>query len=139
MVVLGLDIGKKRIGVARWSPKSRIVTPLTVIQVTKPIAAFREIEALVNEHTPVALILGYPLMPNGHPGELANLVNMWATKLRDQLQVPISLWDERMTSKLAEQDLKALGIAQKEQRSVVDMAAAMRILESWLKAKGHLE
>lgn len=139
MVVLGLDIGKKRIGAALWSPESRIVTPLTVIHVTKPIAAFRDIETLVKEHTPNTIVLGYPLMPNGQPGELASLVNTWATKLSEQLQIPVELWDERMTSKLAEQDLKALGIAQKEQRSVVDMAAAMRILESWLRAKGHLE
>ena len=139
MVVLGLDIGKKRIGAALWSPESRIVTPLTVIQVTKPIAAFREIETFVNEHTPTTIILGYPLMPNGQPGELASLVDTWAAKLREQLDISIELWDERMTSKLAEQDLKALGISHKEQRSVVDMAAAMRILESWLRAKGHLE
>ena len=138
MVVLGLDIGKKRIGVALWSPKSRIVTPVTVIQVTKPIAAFREIEALTNTHTPDKMVLGYPLMPNGKPGELAKLVDIWAAKLGAQLSVPIELWDERMTSKLAEQDLRNLGVAQKEQRSVVDMAAAMRILESWLMAKGHL-
>ena len=139
MVVLGLDIGKKRIGVAQWSPKSRIVTPVTVIQVTKPIAAFREIEALTNTHTPDKMVLGYPLMPNGKPGELAKLVDIWAAKLGAQLNVPIELWDERMTSKLAEQDLRTLGVAQKEQRSVVDMAAAMRILESWLMAQGHLK
>ena len=115
------------------------MTPLTVIHVTKPIAAFRDIETLVKERTPNTIVLGYPLMPNGQPGELASLVNTWATKLSEQLQIPVELWDERMTSKLAEQDLKALGIAQKEQRSVVDMAAAMCILESWLRAKGHLE
>ena len=139
MVVLALDIGKKRIGAALWSPASRIVTPLALIQVKKPILALRDIENLADEHNPSTIVLGYPLMPNGKPGELASLVNVWVNKLHERFEMPIELWDERMTSKLAEQDLRALGIAQKEQRSLVDMAAAMRILESWLHAKGYLE
>ena len=138
MVVIGLDIGKKRIGVAKWTPKGRIVTPLTLIHVKKPIHAFKAIAQLVTEHETTHMVLGYPLMPNGHAGELAALVENWHAKLKTNFDFPIVLWDERMTSKQAERTLSSVGLSQKKQRNVIDMAAAMGILSSWLSAEGHI-
>ena len=136
MVVLGLDIGKKRIGVALWSPKSRIVTPVTVIQVTKPIAAFREIEALTNTHTPDKMVLGYPLMPNGKPGELAKARGHLGGRLGAQLCADRAVGRTHY-QQTGGAGFKEPGLAQKEQ-FVVDMAAAMRILESYDEQRSPL-
>ena len=139
MVIIGLDIGTKRIGVAQWSPSSRIVTPVGTIHVDKPIKAYQALIEIIDTQQPTAIVLGYPLMPNGQPGELARLVDKWHTRLESHCDIPIKRWDERMTSKRAEQDLTTLGLSHKEQRHVVDVAAAMHILDSWLQAQGHIQ
>ena len=133
--VLSLDIGTKRIGVAKWAPKLVSVQPLTLIHVQRPIEAFKTIASLAEEFDATHLVLGYPLMPNGNPGQMAKIVLKWRDKLEAELNYSIELWDERMTSKQAERDLSALGIRSKRIRETVDMAAAMRILEGWLNAQ----
>lgn len=135
MIALGLDIGTKRIGVAKWSPETRVVTPTQTVLVKRPKDALMTIHSLIQEHEATHLILGYPLMPNGEPGELAQLVRRWQTKLIEATDCKVILWDERMTSKLAEQDMRLLGLNTKQQRKFVDVAAAMRILDSWITAK----
>lgn len=131
MLVIGLDIGTKRIGVAKWSTDSPIVKPVELIEVERPIHALNRIETIVKSLSAEHIILGYPLMPNGKPGALAHIVDKWKSKLEQSLNCPVDLWDERMTSKQAERDLSLLGINTKTQKKLVDIAAAMRILEGW--------
>lgn len=131
MLVIGLDIGTKRIGVAKWSTDSPIVKPVELIEVQRPIHALQRITTIVESLCAEHIVLGYPLMPNGKPGALAHIVAKWKTKLEESIQCPVDLWDERMTSKQAERDLSLLGINTKNQKKLVDIAAAMRILEGW--------
>lgn len=139
MVVIGLDIGKKRIGVAKWTPESLIVTPVRAVEVKKPIQALNEVSEILHTHRATTVVLGYPLSPSGQTGEISILVQKWRNKLKTLFDLPIELWDERMTSKQAERELTALGISQKSQRTLVDVAAAMHILDSWLRAKDYLK
>ena len=131
MLVIGLDIGTKRIGVAKWSTHSPIVQPVELIEVERPILALERIKALVVSLSVNHIVLGYPLMPNGTPGALAQIVIKWKHKLEQSLHCSVDLWDERMTSKQAERDLSLMGINTKDQKQFVDIAAAMRILEGW--------
>jgi putative Holliday junction resolvase len=134
MLVLGLDIGTKRIGVAKWSTTSPIVKPVELIEVERPIKALARIKAIFESLSAEKIVVGYPLMPNGKPGELAHLVDKWTSKLEATMNCPVILWDERMTSKQAERDLSLLGINARDKKKLVDIAAAMRILESWALA-----
>ena len=134
MLVLGLDIGTKRIGVAKWSTTSPIVKPVELIEVERPIKALARIKAIFESLSAEKIVVGYPLMPNGKPGELAHLVHKWTSKLEATMSCPVILWDERMTSKQAERDLSLLGINSRDKKKLVDIAAAMRILESWALA-----
>ena len=135
MHVIGLDIGKKRIGVAKWSTDSPIVKPVELITVGRPVEALNRIKFIFESLSADKIVIGYPLMPNGKSGELAQLVHKWSSKLEATIGCSIVLWDERMTSKQAERDLSLLGIKAKDQKKLVDMAAAMRILESWSLAE----
>ena len=74
-------------------------------------------------------------MPNGQPGAIAKIVERWHSKLKQETDCVVTLWDERMTSKQAEQDMRLLGLNSKQQRKIVDVAAAMRILDSWIIAQ----
>ena len=132
MIALGLDIGTKRIGVAKWSHITRIVTPMETILANRPRDALATIHSLIQTHQATHLILGYPLMPNGQPGAIAKIVERWHSKLKQETDCVVTLWDERMTSKQAEQDMRLLGLNSKQQRKIVDVAAAMRILDSWI-------
>lgn len=134
MLVLGLDIGTKRIGVAKWSTTSPIVKPVELIEVERPIKALARIKVIFESLSAEKIVVGYPLMPNGKPGELAHLVDKWTSKLEVTMSCPVILWDERMTSKQAERDLSLLGINSRDKKKLVDIAAAMRILESWALA-----
>lgn len=135
MIALGLDIGTIRVGVAKWSQDSPIVTPVETISAKRPKHALATVQSLIQKHQATHLILGYPLMPNGQPGAIAQIVDRWKSKLEEDTECVVILWDERMTSKQAEQDMRLLGLSAKQQRNVVDMAAAMRILDSWITAK----
>jgi putative holliday junction resolvase len=139
MLVIGLDIGTKRIGVAKWSTDSPIVKPVELIAVDRPIKALNRIKHIFESLSANKIVVGYPLMPNGKPGELAHLVHKWTSKLEVTIGCPVVLWDERMTSKQAERDLSLLGIKAKEQKKLVDIAAAMRILESWSLAESFVQ
>ena len=132
---LALDIGTKRIGVAKWDPAIGLVQPVTLIQFKRPREALESINEICKDFSPTGLVLGYPLMPNGKPGEIARVVLKWKEKLEVSFPDSVFLWDERMTSKLAERDLSTLGLTTKQIRSAVDVAAAMRILENWIAAK----
>ena len=133
--VLSLDIGTKRIGVAKWDPKVAVVQPGILIHVTRPIQAFDVLKDFAADFKPHTLVLGNPLMPNGKPGEIAHLVYKWSKKLASELPYEVVLWDERMTSKQAERDLQAIGMKSTKIRQTVDVAAAMRILENWIDAQ----
>ncbi len=131
MLIIGLDIGTKRIGVAKWSTNTPIVAPVEVILVQRPIKALDRIKVLVQTLRADKIVIGYPLMPNGKVGALAHVVLKWKSKIEETIGCPVYLWDERMTSKQAERDLSLLGINAKDQKKLVDIAAAMRILEGW--------
>jgi len=139
MLVIGLDIGTKRIGVAKWSTDSPIVKPVELITVQRPITALARIKVVFESLSATKIVIGYPLMPNGKPGELAHLVHKWTSKLESTIGCSVVLWDERMTSKQAERDLSLLGIKAKDQKHLVDIAAAMRILESWSMAESFVQ
>ena len=133
-MILGLDIGKRRIGVAKLDHDgdAQLVLPLTLIHYRKPGDALRKILELIASEPISALVLGYPLNPDGSKGEMALLVEKWRLKLVEETGLKVHLCDERMTTKLAQRNLRALGVHGNERKTAVDMAAAVLILQSWL-------
>ncbi|MFF5214257.1 Holliday junction resolvase RuvX [Micromonospora sp. NPDC000442] len=141
-VRLGVDVGQVRIGVARSDPHGVLATPLVTLAreqnprsdaVPSDVA---ELAALVAEHEAVEVVVGLPVNLAGKHGPAAEHVKAYARQLAGVINpVPVTLTDERMSTVVASRRLAERGVRGKRQRAVVDQAAAVEILQSWLDAQ----
>jgi putative Holliday junction resolvase len=132
MRVLGLDLGERRIGVALSDPNGWLATPLTVLSRGSREDDFSAILALIEQHQVDRVIVGYPRSLDGTVGPQARRVEKYAAQLRTRLQVPLILWDERLSTAHAERLIHEAG--KRVQRERIDAAAAALILQSYLDA-----
>lgn len=130
---LGLDFGSTRIGVAICDPDGILATPYSTIQ--SGLDLISEITAICESEEIVAIVVGLPRSLNGEISHAANLVNGFIVELTSQLpDIPVLTFDERFTTTLASQALRASGRNAKEGRAVIDQIAAVNILQSYLDA-----
>ncbi|WP_262283851.1 Holliday junction resolvase RuvX [Micromonospora sp. MA102] len=141
-VRLGVDVGQVRVGVARSDPHGVLATPLVTLArdlTTGPDAVPTDIAELVRlaaEHEAVEIVVGLPVNLAGKHGPAAANVSAYAARLADVMgSIPVTLTDERMSTVVASRRLAERGVRGKRQRAVVDQAAAVEILQSWLDAQ----
>ena len=132
--MLGLDLGDARIGVAVSDPDRRVATPAGTIHVGQPPGELKAIDALVREQGATLVVIGHPRSLDGTSGPRAQQAEAFAQALRAVIDVPVELQDERLTTVQAERDLRGAGVKARDQRAVVDAAAAGLILQAWLDA-----
>ncbi|MBC7232959.1 MAG: Holliday junction resolvase RuvX [Chloroflexi bacterium] len=135
MRILAVDIGEKRIGVALSDALGWLATPLTVITYKKREEGLAAIAELVRTHQVGQVIVGYPRSLNGTVGPQARQVDKFVAQLRARLEVPIVLWDERLSTAQAERLVHETG--RSVQRERIDALAAAVILQSYLDAQRH--
>ena len=139
---LGLDVGTVRIGVAVSDPDGILATPVsTVARTTKRRGPDGEdidsIVQLAHDYSVVEVIVGLPRMLDGSAGSSVKHAQDVGFRVRRRLErdgvdVPIRYVDERMTTVMAQSNLHDAGISVKEGRSIIDQAAAVEILQTWL-------
>lgn len=130
-VRLGLDPGDARIGVARSDVTGFLATPLETVRRGKGDLA--RLRRLVAEHEVIEVVVGLPRSLSGGEGPAAAKVREFAGALARQVApVPVRLCDERLTTVSAESMLRDRGRKGQDRRSVVDMAAAVLILQNAL-------
>ncbi|MEV6596018.1 Holliday junction resolvase RuvX [Actinoplanes sp. NPDC051346] len=139
---LGVDVGKVRVGVALCDPDGILATPLVTVPRDMGAAPdavpgdIAELVRLVGEHEVVQIVVGLPVRLNGAEGHAAVDIRTYARRLEQAVgPVPIVLADERMSTVVATRRLAERGVRGKRQRAVVDQAAAVEILQSWLDAQ----
>jgi len=139
---VGVDVGKVRVGVALSDPDGILATPVVTLSRDMGAAAdsvpadIAELVRLVAEHEAVQVVVGLPVRLNGSEGTAAIDIRAYAGRLARALgQVPVVLTDERMSTVVATRRLAERGVRGKRQRAVVDQAAAVEILQSWLDAQ----
>jgi putative Holliday junction resolvase len=131
-LVLGLDLGDARIGVAMSDPERRVAVPVGTVHVGQPPGELKAIAALVADHGATIVVLGHPIPMRGGSGPRARLAESFAEALRAVLDVPVVLQDERLSTVEAERTLAAGGRRGREARERVDASAAAVILQAWL-------
>jgi len=132
---LGIDVGAVRVGVAICDPDGVLATPLvTVPRDVEGGSDLRAIAGLVAEHEAVGVVVGLPRTLAGREGPAAEAARVFADALAGAVDVPLELSDERLTTVVATQQLRARGVKGRKQRAVVDQAAAVAILQGWLDA-----
>ncbi len=132
-VRLALDLGNARIGVAACDREGLLAYPVATLP-AKP-EPLTEIRRLVDEYEPTALVVGLPRDLAGRDGIAAQAVRVRAATIAASLGVPVFLADERMTTATAAGRLRAAGRTARTNRSVIDQAAAVAILEGVLDAE----
>lgn len=133
--MMGLDYGERRIGVALSDPLGLTAQPLVTLERTASLTAdLGSIAALARRHAVTRFVLGLPLSLDGTRGQRARDVEGFARRLEKASGVPVESWDERLTSVQAERALLEADLSRRRRRQVIDRAAAVLILQSWLDA-----
>lgn len=129
---LGLDLGKKRIGVAGCDGTGLIATGLTTIVRRSFIEDVALLRVLAAERRVQVLVVGMPYTLNGEVGTQAKQTHRLAQRFGAALHLPIEYVDERLTSHQAEQLLLGEGRSPSRHRELIDRKAAAIILQQWL-------
>lgn len=133
MRVMSLDVGTKTIGVAASDLMRMIAGGIETIRRTSPQKDFERIGQLIKEYEVDTLVVGYPKNMNGTVGEKAQLCAVFAQELRSMFTgVEVILWDERLSTVAAEKVLVDADLRRKKRRKVIDMMAAVVILQNYL-------
>jgi len=132
MRILALDHGTKRIGVAVSDETKTIAQPLEYIP-AEPYADFLErLKKLLVEKEVELILIGMPRNMNGTYGPAAEKVHAFVSALKTTVTLPIKLWDERLTSTIANRILIQGNVRRGERKEQVDKMAAAILLQSYL-------
>jgi putative holliday junction resolvase len=130
---LGIDVGSVRIGVACSDPDGILATPVATVRRDRSGKHLRRLAELVAELHAVEVIVGLPRTLADRTGPSAqDAIELAEALARRVAPTPVRLADERLTTVSAQRSLRAAGVRAKEQRAVIDQAAAVAILQSWL-------
>jgi putative Holliday junction resolvase len=139
MRVLGLDLGRKRIGVAVSDEEASIAFPSGTIQSRGAKKDLQSVLELIEERAIGAVVIGLPRHLDGREGPEAAAARAFATALHEASGLPVETLDERWTTVEAERVLHAQGHKKKRQRAVVDSVAASIILGTYLDLRRNRE
>lgn len=132
--ILALDHGTKRIGVALSDELGWTAQPLETYERRTLDRDIAHIQDLVRVHEVGRVLLGLPLRLSGDEGPAVQAVRQFVERLEASLSVPVVTWDERMTTKAAEELLIAADMSRRKRKGVVDRIAAAILLQSYLEA-----
>jgi putative holliday junction resolvase len=129
--VLGFDFGMKRIGVAVGQTITRTANPLTVLKAQQGGPDWNEVDNIINNWHPAALIVGRPLQMDGTTQPIASAADHFTQALQTRYALPVYQVDERLSSKAARADIFDKGGYRALQKPI-DSVAAQIILQDWL-------
>ena len=130
--LIGLDLGTKTIGVASSDPDRRLATGVeTIARKTFTVDADRLL-ALAAERKAAGFVLGLPINMDGSEGPRAQSTRAFARNLARRTELPIALWDERLSTAAVERELIAADVSRRKRAAVIDQHAAIFILQGAL-------
>ncbi|MCM3738658.1 Holliday junction resolvase RuvX [Oceanobacillus luteolus] len=137
MKILGLDVGTKTIGVAVSDALGWTAQGITTIywQEDDIQSADAELKKIIEEHEVGKAIIGLPKNMNGTIGERGEASMRFAEHFEETFQIPVVLWDERLSTIAAERVLLEADLSRKKRKKVIDKMAAVMILQGYLNQK----
>ena len=130
--LIGLDLGTKTIGVAASDPDRKIATPVETIARRTFTTVAKRIIGLAADRSAVGFVLGLPINMDGSEGPRAQSTRAFARNLGKLTELPIALWDERLSTAAVERELIAADVSRKKRAAVIDQHAAAFILQGAL-------
>ncbi len=135
MIILAVDLGKARTGLALCDPGEILASPLMVIREENWEQLAKRICAVARENKAQRLVVGLPRNMDGSEGESAQLAREMAGLLEELSGLPVNMWDERGTTITAHGYLNDVNVRGKKRKAVVDAVAATVILQSFLDSR----
>ena len=132
--VLAFDFGLKRIGVAIGATLLRRASALTTIEAETNETRFAAIARLIQKWQPSLLVIGLPLALDGTEHKMTARCRRFANQLHGRFGLPVVLTDERLTSAVADTELREAGLGWRVRKGRVDALAAQHILQDYLDA-----
>ncbi len=132
VAALGLDVGKRRVGVAGCDGTGLIATALTTIHRTSFARDVDRLRQIARDRQVTVLVVGLPYTLRGELGMQAERVRQFAERVAAALELPVEYADERLTSVEAESQLRADGNYARHDKGAIDARAAAIILQQWL-------
>lgn len=126
---LGFDYGSQRLGVAVGQSLTRSARPLITLACRAGQPDWAQVERLLGEWKPAALVVGVPRHEDGSASDSSEAAERFARRLAGRFGLPVHTVDERLSSHAAEQ---ALGARARRDKASIDSLAAAVILETWL-------
>src|SRR5215204_1740618 len=136
--LIGLDLGTKTIGVAVSDPDRRLAAGVETIARKSFTADAARLLALASERRAVGIVLGLPLNMDGSEGPRAQSTRAFARNLARLTDLPIALWDERLSTAAVERQLIAADVSRAKRAAVIDAHAAAYILQGALDRLARL-
>jgi len=132
---MGLDVGKVRVGVALSDPLGYTAQPLLTLWRKNRSDDLRSLLRLIRKHEVVEIVVGNPLHLSGDVSPWAVKVQQFADEIRRRTELPVHLWDERLSTRAAHEILNEAGHDRRDRKYVIDQVAAVVILRGWMEAR----
>lgn len=142
MRIMGLDFGAKTVGVAISDPLQITAQGIEIIRrkdENKLRQTLARIEALILEYEIDEIVLGLPKHMNDTEGVRVELTKEFKEKIERRTGIPVTLWDERLTTVAADKAMIEAGLRREERKENVDMVAAVLILQGYLNFRALKE
>ena len=136
--LIGLDLGSKTIGVAASDPDRRLATGVETITRKNFSSDAARLLALAAERKTAGFVLGLPINMDGSEGPRAQSTRAFARNLAKLTELPIALWDERLSTAAVERELIAADVTRAKRAKVIDQHAALFILQGALDRLARL-
>ncbi len=130
--LIGLDLGTKTVGVAASDPDRRLATPVETVSRKRFALDVERLLALAHERRAVGFVLGLPINMDGSEGPRAQATRAFARNLAKLTELPIALWDERLSTAAVERALIEADVSREKRKAVIDQHAAAYILQGAL-------
>lgn len=136
---MGLDVGSKTIGVAISDALGWTAQGIETISIDEEegLLGVERIRELMAEYKVNEFVVGYPKNMNNTVGPRGEASEQYATLLEETFNLPVTLWDERLTTMAAERTLIEADVSRKKRKKVIDKMAAMMILQGYLDRKNN--
>jgi putative Holliday junction resolvase len=132
-----VDWGERRIGLALSDPLGILASALPTLEIRGEAEAVARVADTIREVEADAVVVGLPLTLKGERGEAAQSAERFAARLQAVCEVEVSLYDERLTSALAQRRMRETGEKSRGRKGRVDAGAAVALLEGWLVRLKH--
>ena len=134
--MLAVDWGGKRFGLALSDPTRLIAQPLvTLTRRARHRAPVADIVELIARHQVTLVVVGLPLDLEGAEGDAAGEVRALGEAVARRSGVPVTYWDERLSTAVALRSARTVGVRDRDSRERIDQMAAVAILQGWLDAR----